>query len=432
MTNRDEVEHVFPQESPPERFTQIGGASGAVPAGGDEEGARMGQIQAPNPNSPHSRRRRLLQRLFRVKNVHKLFQTSRRRSSRSHNSRQSSDVAPTATTPRRNTNNECNEQAKVDADTHPLPTDDHVVGDTNAAVPAASVKSDEDHDEDRDGEASITERRHQLTRRSAQDMTLSQAVLDEAGRPVSVEPREEERIDDDPGSGDVLNQTPETARGNCLAGVQQAGGSGPGGTGLLSLAARSRVQPTSTAKTRRAFQETIKRNEEVRTKRLMKELRDVQKIIASQKYPAFTVELIDSNLFEWCVRLHQVDPESALARDMLELGVPCVELCFEFPDNFPFLPPFVRVLSPHIEKGFVMEGGAICLELLTPAGWASAYTVEAIIVQVTAALSKGQARINVQPKASKHFSRKLAEMSFKSLVKTHNKYGWVTPPKSDG
>lgn len=141
---------------------------------------------------------------------------------------------------------------------------------------------------------------------------------------------------------------------------------------------------------------------------------------------------MDSNLFEWYVRLHQVDPESALARDMLELGVPCVEMCFEFPDNFPFLPPFVRVLSPHIEKGFVMEGGAICLELLTPAGWASAYTVEAIIVQVTAALSKGQARINVQPKASKQFSRKLAEMSFKSLVKTHNKYGWVTPPKSDG
>ncbi|XP_003739772.1 ubiquitin-conjugating enzyme E2Q-like protein CG4502 [Galendromus occidentalis] len=197
-------------------------------------------------------------------------------------------------------------------------------------------------------------------------------------------------------------------------------------------AARSKVQPTSSAKTRRAFQETVKRNEDVRTKRLMRELRDIQRIIASQQSPEFTVELRNSNLFEWIVRLHQVDSESLLHKDMIELGIPSIQLSFEFPDNFPFLPPFVRIISPHIERGFVMEGGAICLELLTAAGWASAYTVEAIIVQVAAALSKGQARINLFPKPSKQFSKKLAESSFKSLVKTHNKYGWVTPPKSDG
>lgn len=62
----------------------------------------------------------------------------------------------------------------------------------------------------------------------------------------------------------------------------------------------------------------------------------------------------------------------------------CVQLSVSFPENFPFAPPFVRVLAPHIERGFVMEGGAICMELLTPRGWASAYTVEAILVQVRA------------------------------------------------
>ena len=43
-------------------------------------------------------------------------------------------------------------------------------------------------------------------------------------------------------------------------------------------------------------------------------------------------------------------------------------------------------------QGFVMEGGAICMELLTPRGWASAYTVEAIIMQLAASLVKGQVR----------------------------------------
>jgi ubiquitin-conjugating enzyme E2 Q len=35
-------------------------------------------------------------------------------------------------------------------------------------------------------------------------------------------------------------------------------------------------------------------------------------------------------------------------------------------------------------------------------------------------------------KSKKSFSRKEAEATFKSLVKTHEKYGWVTPPVSDG
>ena len=38
-------------------------------------------------------------------------------------------------------------------------------------------------------------------------------------------------------------------------------------------------------------------------------------------------------------------------------------------------------------------GGAICMELLTMQGWSSAYTVEAVIMQIAATLVKGKARI---------------------------------------
>lgn len=168
----------------------------------------------------------------------------------------------------------------------------------------------------------------------------------------------------------------------------------------------------------------------VRARRLMRELHEIQRQQARCQPPSFTVDLVEDNLYEWHVRLYQVDPESPLWRDMQDSGVSCVQLSLSFPENFPFAPPFVRVLSPHIERGFVMEGGAICMELLTPRGWASAYTVEAILVQVSASLSKGQARIATKP--GKQFNRKLAESSFRSLVKTHDKYGWVTPPLADG
>lgn len=168
----------------------------------------------------------------------------------------------------------------------------------------------------------------------------------------------------------------------------------------------------------------------VRARRLMRELHEIQRQQARCQPPSFTVDLVEDNLYEWHVRLYQVDPESPLWRDMQDSGVSCVQLSLSFPENFPFAPPFVRVLSPHIERGFVMEGGAICMELLTPRGWASAYTVEAILVQVSASLSKGQARIATKP--GKQFNRKLAESSFRSLVKTHDRYGWVTPPLADG
>lgn len=69
------------------------------------------------------------------------------------------------------------------------------------------------------------------------------------------------------------------------------------------------------------------------------------------------VELVNDNLFEWHVRLHQIDPESELAGDLRELHIPHILLHLIFPENFPFAPPFMRVIEPRIEKGFVMEGG---------------------------------------------------------------------------
>ncbi|XP_036371726.1 ubiquitin-conjugating enzyme E2Q-like protein 1 [Megalops cyprinoides] len=168
---------------------------------------------------------------------------------------------------------------------------------------------------------------------------------------------------------------------------------------------------------------------QVRTRRLMKELQEIRRLGDN----FITVELADDNLFDWNVKLHQVDKDSALWQDMKETNTEYILLNVSFPDNFPFSPPFMRVLSPRLENGYVLDGGAICMELLTPRGWSSAYTVEAVMRQFAASLVKGQGRIcRKAGKSKKAFSRKEAEATFKSLVKTHEKYGWVSPPVSDG
>ncbi|KAI5639814.1 ubiquitin-conjugating enzyme domain-containing protein [Phthorimaea operculella] len=162
-------------------------------------------------------------------------------------------------------------------------------------------------------------------------------------------------------------------------------------------------------------------------RRLLWELKEVQRCQHTRSDPVFTVELVNDNLYEWHVRLHKIDPESDLAKDLSKLKVPHILLHLAFPKNFPFAPPFMRVVEPTIEGGRVLDGGAICMELLSPQGWSSVYTVEAVIMQFIATVVQG-GRVITSP--AREFSRDLAEEQFRSAVKYHDEYGWGTPDHS--
>ncbi|XP_040585731.1 ubiquitin-conjugating enzyme E2 Q2 isoform X2 [Mesocricetus auratus] len=146
--------------------------------------------------------------------------------------------------------------------------------------------------------------------------------------------------------------------------------------------------------------------------RLMKELRDVYR---SQSYKAgiYSVELINDSLYDWHVKLHKVDSDSPLHSDLQILkekeGIEYILLNFSFKDNFPFDPPFVRVVLPVLSGGYVLGGGALCMELLTKQGWSSAYSIESVIMQINATLVKGKARVQFGAnKAGTHLQRKMA------------------------
>lgn len=168
--------------------------------------------------------------------------------------------------------------------------------------------------------------------------------------------------------------------------------------------------------------------------RLMKELRDIYR---SQSYKTgiYSVELISDSLYEWHVKLQKVDPDSPLHSDLQILkekeGIEYILLNFSFKDNFPFDPPFVRVVLPVLSGGYVLGGGALCMELLTKQGWSSAYSIESVIMQINATLVKGKAR--VQFGANKNqYNLARAQQSYNSIVQIHEKNGWYTPPKEDG
>lgn len=173
------------------------------------------------------------------------------------------------------------------------------------------------------------------------------------------------------------------------------------------------------------------------TDRLMKELRDIYRS-ESFKNRMYSIELVNDSIYEWNIRLMAVDPDSPLSHDLALLkekeGKDSILLNMLFKDTYPFEPPFVRVVHPIISGGYVLIGGAICMELLTKQGWSSAYTVEAVIMQISATLVKGKARIQFGAKVCPQgqYSLARAQQSFKSLVQIHEKNGWFTPPKEDG
>uniref|UniRef100_A0A8C4ZWK6 E2 ubiquitin-conjugating enzyme n=1 Tax=Gadus morhua TaxID=8049 RepID=A0A8C4ZWK6_GADMO len=166
--------------------------------------------------------------------------------------------------------------------------------------------------------------------------------------------------------------------------------------------------------------------------RLMKELREIYR---SQSYKTgiYSVELVNDSLYEWHVKLRTVDPDSPLHSDLQVLkekeGMDYILLNFSYKDNFPFDPPFVRVVSPVLSGGYVLGGGALCMELLTKQGWSSAYSIESVIMQINATLVKGKAR--VQFGANKNqYNLARAQQSYKSLVQIHEKNGECLSPIS--
>lgn len=128
----------------------------------------------------------------------------------------------------------------------------------------------------------------------------------------------------------------------------------------------------------------------------MKELRDIYRSDAFKKN-MYSIDLVNDSIYEWNIRLMEVDPDSPLHNDLVLLkekeGKDSILLNIMFKETYPFEPPFVRVVHPIISGGYVLVGGAICMELLTKQGWSSAYTVEAVIMQIAATLVKGKARI---------------------------------------
>ena len=94
----------------------------------------------------------------------------------------------------------------------------------------------------------------------------------------------------------------------------------------------------------------------------------------------------------------------------------------QFPENYPFAPPFVRVVRPRFQfrTGHITVGGSVCSELLSTNGWSPSYSVEMVFVQARADLIEGGGRIDMR-NSKWDYTDKEAREAFNRVA---SRYGW--------
>lgn len=152
---------------------------------------------------------------------------------------------------------------------------------------------------------------------------------------------------------------------------------------------------------------------------------DLYKIMMADTSEAgFSLEPADEDSMDkWRIKLFDFDCDSNLAKDLLVCGLDHVELEMSFPDQYPFEPPFVRVVQPRFKRqtGFVMSG-AICMELLTKDGWNPVNDIESVIVSIRSIMVIGDGRLQAATEMKREeYTQILAEASSKSKAKKEGK-----------
>jgi len=155
------------------------------------------------------------------------------------------------------------------------------------------------------------------------------------------------------------------------------------------------------------------------SQRLAQEMRHIMK--SKPEENGYSIELVNDNMYLWEVRFFNFDAKEPIAKDMARARVQAIVMHISFPSDYPFSPPFCRIIRPRFEfhTGHVTIGGSICMELLTRKGWSPENTVEALCMSIRSTWLAGGARLDTRNKQD--YTEAEAKEAFDRLVRQH---GW--------
>jgi len=162
---------------------------------------------------------------------------------------------------------------------------------------------------------------------------------------------------------------------------------------------------------------------------LMREMRKLMTLDGGGATKALEIEMVDDSLYRWCVKMHADGfPEDCSLRKELKRfgsshssGVAAIVMDVHFPDSFPMVPPFIRVVRPRFQHltGHITLGGSVCMQLLTTSGWLPSVALETVFVAIRSEMVEGGGKIDFH----NNNDYTLAEAK-EAFARVADRYGW--------
>lgn len=177
------------------------------------------------------------------------------------------------------------------------------------------------------------------------------------------------------------------------------------------------------------LQETGQTNTGMSQASTLRLLNDLARVRSTDKPErGWSCEMEKGSLKNWIVKITQFDKGTSLDSEMESWAKKhhkekAIVLEMTMDREYPYRPPFVRVLRPQFVQytAHVTLGGSICMLPLTDEGWNPSFDIEAIIEMCRANICDKESKAKVILERGDDYSLAEAREAFQRLVTTH---GW--------
>ncbi|KAJ9610643.1 hypothetical protein H2200_005420 [Cladophialophora chaetospira] len=168
--------------------------------------------------------------------------------------------------------------------------------------------------------------------------------------------------------------------------------------------------------------------------RLLKDALNTQENTALANLGWYIDRNLVNNMYQWIVELHSFPKDLPLAQDMKAAGLKSIVMEMRFTSQYPFSPPFIRVVKPKFLPfqqgggGNVTDGGAMCMEVLTNNGWSAGLTIESLLLQVRLVMmdTERPARLAPQSRYGGQSTYGIGE-AIAAYIRACQSHGWKVP-----
>ena len=163
-------------------------------------------------------------------------------------------------------------------------------------------------------------------------------------------------------------------------------------------------------------------------RRIINEIRNLHKNsgVKDNNYDIYYhLEINEDNMqiFKMSLDISNFDDTSSLYSNFIKYGIKTIDFEFRLPDEYPFKPPFIRIISPRFKymTGHITIGGSICMEILTNQLWVPSLMLNKVIIMIIQNMISGGAELDSK-KYKKPYTYEEAMTAYKRMLVSHSEW----------